>query len=323
MMKAALFATTVLLLNPVLSMRARDAPTRADQTTKKKKAPTKKAGEDRPSPALPATGGSDVPAPKTPPPPPGTSGPVETGQRKPATYRRRLRLLPASMARRPARRENWFVRNKDWLSALQSLATIAALLLAFVWFQGQHQTSAKLKIEQGFSQRPYLGLGHSDGEILLSVQVWVTNVGSVSDYLDPGRIRIDEVNPEARRLYCETMMDLGVAGPCDQPYPALSASSRFFEWARRSTAVGWFWKPTSSSRWIEPGERDQAFANEYRLSSSTKTVRVSSIWSSGDGGFWKATDYYDLSPSADRAAAHARSGNNVAESKRQASRKIP
>jgi hypothetical protein len=248
---------------------------------------------------------------------------VEIAYRKKAGYRKRSRALSASLPRRPAGHGNWLVRHKDSLSALQSLITIAALLLAFVWFQGQHQASSKLKIEQSFSQRPYLGQDRSDGEVLLSVQVWVTNVGSVSDYLDPGRIRIDEVNPEARRLYCETMIDTDVAGPCDQLHPASSVGSRLIEWVRRSTAVGWFWRPTSSLRWIEPGERDEAFANVYRLSSSTKTVRISSILSDGDGDFWKEIDYCDLASSADKVAAQTRGRNRVADSKDQVSGRLP
>ena len=95
---------------------------------------------------------------------------METEPRTQGRYRKRLGALPAAPGMRPAMRPNWFVRNKDALSAFQSLATIAALSLAFVWFQGQHQTSSKLKIEQSFSQRPYLGAGHLEGEILLSAK---------------------------------------------------------------------------------------------------------------------------------------------------------
>jgi hypothetical protein len=154
----------------------------------------------------------------------------------------------------------------------------------------------KLNIEQKVSQRPYLGKDHADGETLLSVQVWVTNVGSVSDYLEPGKIRIDEVNPGDYRLYCNVMTDTDTAGPCDQPSSKPGVLSRFIEWAQRSTFIGWFWMPRSSSRWIEPGEKDQAFAYLYRLRNSTKTVRISSVFTSGDGGYWKAIDYNDLNP---------------------------
>jgi hypothetical protein len=189
----------------------------------------------------------------------------------------------------------WLAAHKDEIAALQAIFTIAGLLLAFVWFQGQHQTAPKLNIEQRFSQRPYLGSTHTEAEVLMGLQVWVTNVGSVSDYLEPGRVYIDEVNPVAARLYCETMVDTNVAGPCDLPPPP---GPGFLERARRSTVLGWFCRPKSSSRWIEPGEKDQAFANEYRLDASTRTLRITSVFPSGATGFWKATDYYDLAPSA-------------------------
>jgi hypothetical protein len=194
---------------------------------------------------------------------------------------------------------NWLGNTKDALAAFQSIATIVALVCAGVWFLGQHQSSPKLNIEQRFSQRSYLGEHHGDGEILLSVQVWLANVGSVSDYLDPGKLFIDEVNPKARRLYCQQIVDTATAFDCDKPSVQRASPSVM---GRLQRFMGLWSRPTSSSRWIEAGERDQAVAKEYRLSSSTKTIRISSIWSSGNGGYWKAIDYYDLVATSDHAA---------------------
>jgi hypothetical protein len=133
---------------------------------------------------------------------------------KQAKLWQRLKASSTSYAK-PHTNHNWLVRNKDAFAALQSLLTIAALLLALLWFQGQHQSSSKLIVEQSFSSRPYLGKGHTEGERLLSVQVWVKNVGVVANYLDPGKVRIDEVNPQSRRLYCHLMGEIDKPEPCD------------------------------------------------------------------------------------------------------------
>lgn len=215
--------------------------------------------------------------------------------------RRYLHAISRATAQRPVPRGNWLVRNKDALSALQAIATTLALLLAFVWFQGQHQAAPKLNIEQKLSQRPYQGENHQDGEVLVAIQIWLTNVGSISDYLEPGQLYIDEINPAAKRRYCETITDTNKTVPCGKPYTERTRGAKLMERLQRSTFLGWFWRPTSSSsRWIEPGERDQSFAGEFRFGKSTKTIRVSSVWTSGSGGYWKAIDYFDLSSAFDK-----------------------
>jgi hypothetical protein len=172
--------------------------------------------------------------------------------------------------------KNWLVRNQLALGARQSALAIAAGIVAILWSH-KDASSSKLNIEQRFSQRPYVAEGHEHGETLLSIQVWVTNVGNASNYLDPGQFLIDEVNPRPRRLFCDMMYDTSTPTECDQEPPVESRYTRFVEWLQRSTAVGWLWRPTKSFRWIEAGEKDQIFANVYRLRAPIKTIRISSI----------------------------------------------
>ena len=191
---------------------------------------------------------------------------------------------------------SWLDRNKDRLSAVQTILTILGLLLGFLWFQGQHQAAQKLKIEQELSARPWLGNG--DHEQLLIVKIWLTNVGSVTDYILPGRIYIDAVNPRAARLYCYNVLATNKTSDCSATGEDQPPEAGLLERLRRSTVLGWFWPPKSTTRWIDANERDEALATEIRLPAAVKTVRVSSVWSSDDAGFWKAEDYLDLADAA-------------------------
>lgn len=79
---------------------------------------------------------------------------------------------------------------KDWLSIIQSVMTIGALLAAGWWFLMQRQDKPRLKIEHRISH-----IRLSPNEQLLIVDVMLSNVGNIKTDLNCGKIKVYQILP--------------------------------------------------------------------------------------------------------------------------------
>lgn len=206
----------------------------------------------------------------------------------------RLVSLPRRVLR--AEQESGLARWKDSFAAMQSLLTIVGLLLALTWFVGQHQTKEQLKIEVVLSQHRFSQQSH---EVLLGVEVFVTNTGKVAVYFDVERLWIHEISPgDGNLLYRRVITrsrreesdELTAETPVRQDTPV----ERYYSsWAR---SFGWLWThPTF--KWFEPGERDQSWSSIYRIDDDIKTLMITMEVVSVNGGKWRYSTTYDIGSS--------------------------
>jgi len=161
-------------------------------------------------------------------------------------------------------------KRKDALAALQSLLTIAAIVLAGFWFLGNRTSNERVKTDLRISSRPYAG---APNENLVGVEVWVTNIGQTPIYLRRGRLKIVEVNPGNATLYecwytIGTEIDACAARDVNIPMS-------FWDELRAMSFLGWI-SPPASNAWLEPGETAQVWMRKFRFYSDTVTVQVTS-----------------------------------------------
>jgi hypothetical protein len=81
---------------------------------------------------------------------------------------------------------------KDWSAILQSIVTIAAVLLGGTWFIYQQSLKPELKLAQVVTKRPLDGVPDA---WLISVEITATNTGKIREELTGGTLNIVQVNP--------------------------------------------------------------------------------------------------------------------------------
>jgi hypothetical protein len=177
-----------------------------------------------------------------------------------------------------ARLECW----KDAASTIQSVATVVALFVAGGW-----ALHVFLELRQ---DRPRLAITHNiqhfrlpDGQILLSVEEKLSNIGPVSLDLKKGQIRIIQVLP----------VPDAVVGAAKTPNQLNDTPENPYVWP----VLVWYPHPWDKEReFIEPGEVD-TIRNYFLLAGSTQVVNVFSIVGNPaeDNKLgWRAITTYDL-----------------------------
>ena len=211
-----------------------------------------------------------------------------------AALRRIINLPRRNLPDKPG----WIASRKDALSALQSLVTILALVAAGAWFFGQHTSSDKLKLEFRPSHRSYIakpGSGDANGEQLLGVEIWISNTGQSPVYLEKGKFRVDDVNPNDETIAnCFFTAIIAQPGYCDATEttgPVISISDRI----RARTLIGWLWPPKAHA-WIEPGQTHQYWMGKFRLWPQTRTVQLTLNIKTIGGEWENMTVLYDVTP---------------------------
>jgi hypothetical protein len=105
---------------------------------------------------------------------------------------------------------------KDTLSAIQSLATIAALLAGAWWFYRQNQDAPRLKIEHIIATHQEAS---GTRQILVSVEVKASNTGNTPVSVPKGTIRLVSISPATEILDDSNMEDVDLQpGESDQIY---------------------------------------------------------------------------------------------------------
>jgi hypothetical protein len=139
------------------------------------------------------------------------------------------------------------------------LFTISAIIAAGGWFIWQSASHPKLKIDHRISHRT--SARNPQKDVLLAIDVLLSNVGNVPIRLDCGHLKVFDINPGEQRL---------------------------------------LWSPPGGclpSMTIEPGEGDQVH-EEITIGSEVQTVRMRSFFTNsqakarGDG--WEYISLYDL-----------------------------
>lgn len=82
--------------------------------------------------------------------------------------------------------------SKDWLTILQSVLTIIAIVLGGGWFLYQETLKPELKLEHTITKRKLQGV---PGAWIVSVEVTATNTGKVRETLHGGFLNILQANP--------------------------------------------------------------------------------------------------------------------------------
>ena len=161
---------------------------------------------------------------------------------------------------------------KDFLSAVQSLATVIALIAAGWWFHAQRQTAPKVKIEQLLSQR---GDARDPTMTLVGIEIRVTNIGNVALHLRGGKLGVDDVNPglerkengppEAREVYAADIHEID----------------------------------------LEPGEFDQPYFTRFSVSKAIRTLQISTAYPvpGEPGEFWSYRALFDIGNESPKSAA--------------------
>jgi hypothetical protein len=80
---------------------------------------------------------------------------------------------------------------KSWLSVLQSIATIAAIICGGIWFYMQRSTKPQVKLDQTITQRTLTG----SNDTLITIDVRATNIGKTKVTLNYGQFDLDQLNP--------------------------------------------------------------------------------------------------------------------------------
>jgi hypothetical protein len=153
---------------------------------------------------------------------------------------------------------------KDWTSSLQSVFTIIAIIAGGWWFLQQGLAKPRIRLEHTVTCRPLSG---EPDVWLLTVDVRVSNTGSVDVHLSKGTLLIGQINPvPGKDLKTETLKEL----------------------------------------WLEPGESDQAAFRTFEIPKSIKTIQVNSTYSvPGADLEWDFSSAGDLQEDGMRAAATA------------------
>ncbi|HYL14364.1 MAG TPA: hypothetical protein VEV41_15080 [Terriglobales bacterium] len=184
-------------------------------------------------------------------------------------------------------------RQKDRISALQSLVTILALCIGAFWtyrlFIQQRQSYPRLKVEHKIEHWKI-----SKDQTLLSVDEILTNTGSVMVELRGGIIRVIRVMPlppavqkrlaAVQNLSGQSEAELSIYDP--KVWDVLVDSTRSWE---------------KDALLLEPGESD-LIPNEFIIPASVKVVAVYSYIQNPAGTKhhlgWNGLTYYDLEKSA-------------------------
>ena len=91
----------------------------------------------------------------------------------------------------PPKRRDRLEFVKDWMSIVQSIVTIIAIIAAGLWFLMQRQHKPRLKVEHRISHRRI-----AQNEQLLIVDVMLSNVGNIKADLKCGKIKVYEILPD-------------------------------------------------------------------------------------------------------------------------------
>lgn len=197
--------------------------------------------------------------------------------------------------------QGFFARNKDSLSGAQSLLTIGVILLAGIWFVGQHAGSHRLKLEERLSSR--LAVWEGKPVPLLWIEVWATNSGLTPVELGPSRLAIDDINPNQRSIYRVAIGDFGIykegdiLDAKDAPLKSnvFNLDNQPMLLRLRSRApVSWFWPPVHTIDTIDSGETDEVFFGHYFMFPDTRTVQVTADLQSLDGTWWRVSAVCDV-----------------------------
>lgn len=106
--------------------------------------------------------------------------------------------------------------SKEILAAIQSGATIVALVAGGWWFITKNQAAPRLKVEHAIAAH---GIDLKSGELLVSVEIKATNTGNTPISVPEGELRIIRMGSGAKILSKDTTEERTLqSGESDQIY---------------------------------------------------------------------------------------------------------
>jgi hypothetical protein len=168
---------------------------------------------------------------------------------------------------------------KEVLDALQSLATIAAIIGGGIWFLSRRQRYPRADVTHNITHKVL-----PDGKLLLHVAVRISNKGEVLLTLISGITRVQQMLPLSSSVVesINEGLDPVKKGQTEIEWPPLY--SRESEWKEGKLE-------------IEPGESDH-INHDFILEAGVQTVEVYTYFKnamkSGKEIGWQLTTVYDL-----------------------------